>query len=63
MPTTREGLEGLGPVLPDGSHTFGSQTHPADGNCALIVTTKEKAGEFGEQMFNRQTAPYAVVAK
>jgi acetyl-CoA C-acetyltransferase len=46
MPTTREGLDKLKPVIPGGSHTFGSQTHPADGNCGLIVTTKEKAGEL-----------------
>ncbi|MBU2453486.1 MAG: thiolase family protein, partial [Proteobacteria bacterium] len=43
LPTTRQGLESLRPVLPDGSHTFGSQTHPADGNCGLIVTTRQKA--------------------
>lgn len=43
MPTTREGLESLKPVMPDGTHTFGSQTHPADGNCGVIVTTKETA--------------------
>ncbi len=35
METTAEGLAGLKPVLPDGVLTFGSQTHPADGNCAL----------------------------
>lgn len=46
MPFTRQGLEKLRPVLPDGSHTFGSQTHPADGNCGLIVTSKEKAEEL-----------------
>lgn len=48
MPTTREGLENLRPVLPDGSHTFGSQTHPADGNCGLIVTTKENAAALSQ---------------
>ena len=48
MPTTRQGLEKLRPVLQDGSHTFGSQTHPADGNCGLIVTTREKAGELSK---------------
>jgi len=26
--------------------SFGSQTHPADGNCGVIVTTKEKADEL-----------------
>jgi len=46
MPTTKEGLEKLRPVLADGTHTFGSQTHPADGNCGLIVTTKEKAKQL-----------------
>lgn len=44
--STREGLAALKPVLPGGIHTFGSQTHPADGNCGLVVTTKEKAAEL-----------------
>ena len=43
FPTTLEGLRKLRPVLPDGSVTFGSQTHPADGNAGLIVTTEENA--------------------
>ena len=46
MESTAEGLAALRPVLPDGVHTFGSQTHPADGNCAVIVTTQEKAKEL-----------------
>jgi acetyl-CoA C-acetyltransferase len=46
MPTTAEGLAGLRPVLPGGVHTFGSQTHPADGNCGLTVTTRERAKEL-----------------
>ena len=41
FPTTREGLGSLKPVLPEGSVTFGTQTHPADGNSGMIVTTKE----------------------
>ncbi len=45
-PSTREGLSGLRPVIPDGVHTFGAQTHPADGNCAVTVTTREKAKEM-----------------
>lgn len=45
-PTTKEGLARLKPVIPDGVHTFGSQTHPADGNCGIIVTSKEKASEY-----------------
>ena len=46
MESTAEGLSGLRPVLPEGVHTFGSQTHPADGNCAVIVTTREKAKDL-----------------
>jgi acetyl-CoA acetyltransferase len=46
MESTAEGLARLKPVVPDGSHTFGSQTHPADGNCAVVVTTREKAQEL-----------------
>lgn len=41
--TSREGLRGLKPVLPNGTVTFGSQTHPADGNCGAIVTSRERA--------------------
>jgi len=46
METTAAGLAGLKPVLPEGTHTFGSQTHPADGNAAVVVTTREKAKEL-----------------
>lgn len=46
VPTTREGLEALEPVEPGGVHTHGAQTHPADGNCGVIVTTREKAREL-----------------
>ncbi len=45
-PCTKEGLGALKPVLQGGSHTFGAQTHPADGNCGVIVTTREKATEL-----------------
>jgi acetyl-CoA acetyltransferase len=41
--TTKEGLAGLKPVLPNGTVTFGSQTHPADGNSGMVVTTRERA--------------------
>jgi acetyl-CoA acetyltransferase len=41
--TTAEGLAKLRPVMPDGSVTFGSQTHPADGNCGMVLTTRAKA--------------------
>jgi len=42
-PTNAEGLAALKPLLPDGALSFGSQTHPADGNAGMIVTTREKA--------------------
>lgn len=45
-PTTAEGLARLKPVLENGTVTYGSQTHPADGNCGLIVTTRERAREL-----------------
>ena len=44
--STREGLEGLKPVIPGGVHTFGAQTHPADGNSGIMVTTRDKAREL-----------------
>jgi acetyl-CoA acetyltransferase family protein len=46
FPTTLDGLAKLRPVLPEGTVTFGSQTHPADGNAALAVTTREAAREL-----------------
>jgi acetyl-CoA acetyltransferase len=45
-PTTAEGLAKLKPVEPGGVHSFGAQTHPADGNCGFIVTTRERAKEL-----------------
>jgi len=45
-PTTAEGLAALKPVESNGVLTFGAQTHPADGNCGFIVTTREKAREL-----------------
>lgn len=46
FPTTAEGLAKLKPVKPNGTHTFGTQTHPADGNAGMIVTTRERAREL-----------------
>jgi len=45
-PTTAEGLARLQTVLEGGTVTYGTQTHPADGNCGMIVTTREKAREL-----------------
>ncbi|MBT5192074.1 MAG: thiolase family protein [Rhodospirillaceae bacterium] len=42
---TAEGLSKLRPVKEGGSITFGGQTHPADGNVGLLVTTAEEASE------------------
>ena len=46
FPTTREGLAKLKPVLDGGTVTYGGQTFPADGNAAMIITTREKAQEL-----------------
>ena len=46
MPTTAEGLANLKPLVPGGVLSFGAQTHPADGNASIIVTTEEKAREL-----------------
>ena len=47
-PCTVEGMAKLGPVEPGGVHSFGSQTHPADGHVGLFVTTREKAKTLSE---------------
>ena len=45
-PTTAEGLAKLKPQFPNGTLSFGAQTFPADGNCGIIVTTRDKAKEL-----------------
>jgi acetyl-CoA acetyltransferase len=47
-PTTAEGLAKLKPVEPGGVISYGAQTHPADGNCGVIVTTRDKAKLFSK---------------
>jgi acetyl-CoA acetyltransferase len=44
--STADGLARLRPVQPDGTVTFGGQTHPADGNAGLVLTTPERAREL-----------------
>jgi len=44
--STADGLAKLAPVMPDGTVTFGAQTHPADGNAAMVMTTPDKAREL-----------------
>jgi acetyl-CoA acetyltransferase len=46
FPTTAEGLARLRPVKQGGTVSFGTQTHPADGNCGMIVTSRERAREL-----------------
>lgn len=44
--STPEGLARLKPVMEGGTLTYGAQTHPADGNAALLVATPEQAREL-----------------
>ena len=41
-----EALATLKPVIDGGTVTFGGQTHPADGNAGMIITTPERAAEL-----------------
>jgi len=45
-PTTAAGLATLRPVLANGTVTSGGQTHPADGNAAMILTTPERVADL-----------------
>ncbi len=44
--STAEGLARLRPVVEGGTVTHGGQTHPADGNAALVVATRRRAREL-----------------
>jgi acetyl-CoA acetyltransferase len=44
--TSRQALDRLAPVDSSGTVTYASQTHPADGNAALIVATTDEAREI-----------------
>jgi acetyl-CoA C-acetyltransferase len=44
--STPEGLAKLAPVLSGGTVTYGGQTHPADGNAAIVVSAPEQAPEL-----------------
>lgn len=72
--STPEGLERLKPVMPGGTVTYGGQTHPADGNAGLLVTSADKARElatdpkiavrllgFGQARAERAHMPMATV--
>jgi len=45
-PTTAEGLARLKPVRPGGCLSYGAQTFPADGNCGILVTDRDRAKEL-----------------
>jgi acetyl-CoA C-acetyltransferase len=45
--TTREGLAGLKPVLPDGMHTAGNSSQISDGAAAVLWMSQRRAGEAG----------------
>jgi acetyl-CoA acetyltransferase family protein len=72
--TTAEGLDRLRPVIDGGTVTYGSQTHPADGNAGMIVCSEEQAVEvssgdvptiqilsYGEARAEKGFMPKAVV--
>ncbi len=44
--TTADGLARLKPVKEDGSVTYATQTHPADGNAGLLLCSASEAVEF-----------------
>lgn len=44
--STAEGLAALEPVIAGGTVTFGAQTHPADGNAAIVVASEPRAKEL-----------------
>ena len=44
--STAEGLARLKPVQPEGTVTFGGQTHPADGSAALVLAAPDAARDL-----------------
>jgi acetyl-CoA acetyltransferase len=59
VPTTsKEKLARLRPVMEGGIHTYGGQTHPADGNAGIIVTTKDRAAALSEEKIPIQILSY-----
>jgi len=74
FPTTAAGLARLRPAVEGGTVTFGSQTHPADGNAGIVICTEGRARElsrdpaitvriagFGEARVDKGRMPRAVV--
>jgi acetyl-CoA acetyltransferase len=44
--STADGLARLKPLIPGGTVTYGGQTHPADGNAAVLLTKSSRAAEL-----------------
>ncbi len=44
--SAESGLAKLKPVIEGGTVTFGGQTHPADGNAAMVITRRDQASEL-----------------
>lgn len=49
FPMTAPGLDALRPVVQGGSVTFGTQTHPADGNAGMVLTGRRVAKELSRE--------------
>lgn len=45
-PANEDKLRSLSPAIDGGSVSFGTQTHPADGNAAMFVTSRERAASM-----------------
>jgi acetyl-CoA acetyltransferase len=45
-PTTAEGLAKLKPVVPNGTVTYGGQTHPADGNAGMLLVKADRLKDY-----------------
>lgn len=59
FPTTAEGLAKLRPAMPEGTVTFGSQTHPADGNAGVLVCSRDRAKAWSRDGEPVQLVSYA----
>ena len=60
-----DSIQSLRSALPDGLHTFATQTHPADGCAGAVVTTEDQARELsqGEGVVRILSTGFARVGK
>ena len=56
--TSEAGLAKLRPVIPEGTVTLGSQTHPADGAAGIVVSTRNKARSLSRDGLEVQLLSY-----